>query len=691
MSALTILSVAYPLSPVSVDSVGGAEQIVASLDRAIVQAGHRSIVIANERSRVEGELVGIFDPGDRELDAEVVARVHDAAARAIGQVLRAGGVDLVHMHGVDFDRYLPLDGPPVVATLHLPIAWYARDALRPLRPDVHLCCVSASQARDLPSWAAASSIVDNGISLGAFRPSAHKRGFALALGRLCEEKGLHEALDAADLAGVPLIVAGEASHWGAHRRYFEERFAPRLRPPHRWIGPIGLARKRRLLAAARCLLVPSRVPETSSLVAMEALASGTPVIAYPSGALANIVEHGTTGFLVDDADGMARAIACAADISPEQCRHAAESQFSAAKMTRSYLALYERTIEESNARRSAPPPRALTVDVVEGPALFELAPEWARLWKRCPWATPFQRPEWLLAYARVFHGGTGSARAWAITVRSGGELVGLAPLRTESCDGRATITLLGQGISDYLDVLARPDIRQSVIERMVDALGAYGHAGATLVLDALRPGSPLLEIRAPSKLEERAFDREPSPVVSLAGKVDPLPKTMRDKLRYYRRRGEALGRLELHEAPGNADFPSWLERVIELHGARWAGRGEPGVLATPEVQRFHREATSALAEVGLARVYGLSIGETNIAAMLLLRDARSHYYYIGGFAPEYEAISPGTILIGHAVDRARGEGATEIDFLRGREDYKYRFGAEDRANRGRTFTRRGSP
>ena len=99
----------------------------------------------------------------------------------------------------------------------------------------------------------------------------------------------------------------------------------------RHLGPVGFARKRRLLSAARCLLVPSMAPETSSLVAMEALACGTPVIAYRAGALAEIVEHGRTGFLVESTEAMADAIGRAGTIDPETCRRAARARFPLAR------------------------------------------------------------------------------------------------------------------------------------------------------------------------------------------------------------------------------------------------------------------------------------------------------------------------------------------------------------------------
>jgi glycosyltransferase involved in cell wall biosynthesis len=99
-------------------------------------------------------------------------------------------------------------------------------------------------------------------------------------------------------------------------------------------------RKRRLLAAARALLVPSKARETSSLVAMEALAAGTPVVAYPSGALAGIVEHGRTGFLVEGVEGLAEGLRRAGEIDPEACRAVARERFSAERMVERYLRRY---------------------------------------------------------------------------------------------------------------------------------------------------------------------------------------------------------------------------------------------------------------------------------------------------------------------------------------------------------------
>jgi glycosyltransferase involved in cell wall biosynthesis len=141
---------------------------------------------------------------------------------------------------------------------------------------------------------------------------------------------------------VSLLLGGAVFGYDAHRTYFESEVAPLLDRYRRWLGPIGYARKRRLLAASRCVLIPSLAPETSSLVAMEAAAAGTPVIAFPSGALADIVEHGRTGFLVETMAEMAEAIRRVGQIDPDECRRVARARFSLARTTAAYLDLYQR-------------------------------------------------------------------------------------------------------------------------------------------------------------------------------------------------------------------------------------------------------------------------------------------------------------------------------------------------------------
>jgi glycosyltransferase involved in cell wall biosynthesis len=339
---LSVLSVAYPLAPVGPDAAGGSEQILTLLDRTLTRAGHQSVVIAPEGSRVEGTLLATPWP-QGPLDERVKQRARKNHRRMIEQALEMARFDLVHMHSLDFHEYLPPAGVPVLATLHLPPDWYPPGIFWLKRQQTWLHCVSRSQQRLCPRSKILLPPVENGVPCDQLETCVRKRNFAIALGRICPEKGFHLALDAARQAGMPMVVAGEIFRYEAHERYFWDELLPRLDGTTRhFIGPLGFARKRRLLAAASCLLVPSLVPETSSLVAMEALACGTPVVAFPSGALAEIVENGRTGFLVRDVKEMAEAMRAAASLDPEICRQAARERFSSARMLKRYMQLYER-------------------------------------------------------------------------------------------------------------------------------------------------------------------------------------------------------------------------------------------------------------------------------------------------------------------------------------------------------------
>lgn len=354
--SLRILSVPFPFAPVRMDPVGGAEQVAAALDRALVAAGHESIVIACEGSQVAGTLVALPCPDPAGNDG-ARAQVHAQVRAAIARVLGSRRVDAIHLHGVDCDAYLPPAGVPALVTLHLPLAWYAEEVLHPQRPLTWLQPVSRHQAHGVREGVRLLAPIENGVAENPFALASRKRHFALALGRICPEKGFHDAIAAARAANMPLLIAGEVFAWDAHRRYFDDEIAPQLDRQVRFIGALHGTRKQRLLAAARCVLIPSRAPETSSLVAMEALAAGTPVIAYRSGALPEIVEDGVTGFVVDDVASMAHAITRCECVAPQTCRDVAQQRFPLQRMCDAYLDLYPRLAAQAPAR-AAPPIRS---------------------------------------------------------------------------------------------------------------------------------------------------------------------------------------------------------------------------------------------------------------------------------------------------------------------------------------------
>ncbi len=334
---LSILSVAYPLFPVSADSAGGAEQILFLLERGLVAAGHRSFVVAAHGSQVSGTLfptraacTHITEEDRRQAQVEHRARI----VQAISQEQ----IDLIHFHSLDFSDYLPASQATMLATMHLPPSWYSADAF--VDPRVFLACVSQTQAQAAPKNRK-YAVVENGVDLIGGSDEQPLRNALLWLGRICPEKGTDIALRVAHKLGMPINVAGPVHGFDTHLSYFDEQVRPLFDGSRCYLGPVGRFQKARLLQNAKALLVPSLAPETSSLVAMEAISAGTPVIAFRSGALPEIVEHGTTGFIVDSEDKMAEAVASLGHLDSKVCLEQAAARFSATNMVERYLALYQ--------------------------------------------------------------------------------------------------------------------------------------------------------------------------------------------------------------------------------------------------------------------------------------------------------------------------------------------------------------
>ncbi len=345
---LTVLSVAYPLAPVSDSTAGGAEQILLTLDRTLVEHGHHSVILAAAGSRCEGLLVPVQVPSGN-LDASAKRSARQRFREVLDRTLRQYDIDVIHMHGIDFNDYLPDNDVPIVVTLHLPLSWYSREALNAAPSNVWLVCVSRSQAQTAPQGMRVA-VIPNGVDLDRFRPSNRMGDYLLYMGRICPEKALHLAIEAAESVNAKLLIAGSVFDYPEHREYFEKQIRPRLNGNAVFLGAVGGRRKAQLLAGAKCILIPTQAPETSSLIAMEALASGTPVIAWRSGALTEIVSHGRTGFLVSSVDEMISAMTQISRLRRADCRAEAEQRFSSERMISDYFNFYRKLTRSAELR-----------------------------------------------------------------------------------------------------------------------------------------------------------------------------------------------------------------------------------------------------------------------------------------------------------------------------------------------------
>ncbi len=716
---LHVLSVAYPFAIVGAGCVGGAEQVLTSLEAELVAGGHRSTVVARDGSTVAGRLLTTAVP-----DGVITDEMRDEVTRShqgnIDLALATGGVDVVHMHGIDFDRYTVPHDVPVVVTLHLPPSWYP-ERIWSLPPNYRLQCVSETQRRACPARIQEMLLViGNGVALPPADKLPKRRGYALMMSRICPEKNLHAGLDAARLAGVPVLLAGETFPYEEHLRYFREEIEPRLGDRARLLAPVAGAEKVRLLARARCLLLPTLAPETSSLAAMEAMAVGTPTVCYGSGAITEIVENGVTGFVVSGVEGMAAAIGQVGEIRPEVCREVAAARFPLRRMVEGYVGLYRSLIAERDADggRDAGPMRTdeavevapLRSAVESGDGAGEgvelraavlrtveemeaLAPEWMDVWRDAG-ATPFQSPEWLLPWWRH----VGEGELLAVTVRGGGDrLLGLLPayVYTQPADGERHLLLLGAGTSDYLDGIfgmsgTAPGMdRETIVAAAVGELLRYGHQWDCWdrgFLHQLQEGSALLGYARRSGME--VFGSEPSSSVRVSGWAQ-MPAKIRANSGRYRRRAEARGTLCYKVAETVEAALQGLETLIGLHTRRWEGGG---VLTSERVREHHRASVPRLMKAGLLWMLSLEMDGRVLAVLYAMvhtpggdagsmRERRMFCYLIGS-DPDFGELSPGTLLLAYAYDRCEAEGVAWMDLLRGGEAYKHLWGAVEEATFG---------
>ncbi|RWD73802.1 GNAT family N-acetyltransferase [Mesorhizobium sp.] len=327
----------------------------------------------------------------------------------------------------------------------------------------------------------------------------------------------------------------------------------------------------------------------------------------------------------------------------------------------------------------------LRTEIIRDARAFEdLEPHWWRLWRRSISATPFQSPAWLIPWWRTFAPGDLAA----IAVWSGDALAGLAPLYVERHDRGQRLLPIGISLSDYLDILCVPEL---------EAEAGAAIAGAVLslewsqwILPDLPADAMSLSLELPKAQECRSMAHAACPVLPLDGDrtlAYSVPARRRRQLRRAERAARRRGAVVVSR--GESDPQIFLDRLIRLHGARWAGHGG-GVLSDLAVE-FHRRALPRLADNGLARCLTIEIGDAVVGAYYGFHHRGRAYAYLGGFDPAYAEESPGAILIGNAIAEAANERAREFDFLRGREGYKYGWGANDRWTAQKVWTRGAPP
>jgi glycosyltransferase involved in cell wall biosynthesis len=265
-----------------------------------------------------------------------VCRAYDALAET----------DVIHDHTVAGPLYHAGTGQPRVATCHTPLTGRMKVLYGNAR-DVSVVAVSRSQAESAGGDVEIADIIHHGVDLNAVDVGEGKGGYACFLGRMDPSKGVDAAIDVANRAGMPLLIAAKLnmdSEWD----FFREVVAPKLNRDICYVGELSTADKYALLRDAVALLNPIRWPEPFGLVMAEALAAGTPVVARSQGAAAEIVHDGETGFLRESEADLADALLDAPTLSRSRCRDDAVNRFGMSTMAERYEVLYRRLLDSSS-------------------------------------------------------------------------------------------------------------------------------------------------------------------------------------------------------------------------------------------------------------------------------------------------------------------------------------------------------
>jgi glycosyltransferase involved in cell wall biosynthesis len=353
----TRLATAKPLRPLRIAQVsplyeavppklyGGTERVVSYLTEELVAQGHDVTLFASGDSVTAARLVAGSKQALR-LDRSCMDPLahHMLLLEKVRQ--QAGDFDVIHFH-VDY-LHFPMSrraGVPNVTTLHGRLDLPDLAALYREFSDIPVVSISDAQQALLPeaSWV---KTVYHGLPASLFRPGPGDGGYLAFLGRISPEKRVDRAIEIARRAGRSLRIAAKVDR--ADIEYFEHQIRPLLALPHvEWVGEITEDEKGKFLGGAEALLFPIDWPEPFGLVLIEAMACGTPVVAFPEGSVPEIIEDGVSGFLVDSVRDAAAAIERLPSLDRTVCRRVFEERFTAARMAANYVGIYRGLVERS--------------------------------------------------------------------------------------------------------------------------------------------------------------------------------------------------------------------------------------------------------------------------------------------------------------------------------------------------------
>ena len=345
---MKVAMLAPPWIPVPPPGYGGIEQVIALLAAELTERGNEVTLFAAPGTRSRAQVQSPLEDPHPE-DIEMSLYEVDHVASTFARLEQADTpFDVLHDNcGFTAFAFADRVDTPVIHTLHGPFtddttAFYRRHGHK-----ARAVALSRYQADQAPAELDVVAVIGNPIVVDDFPFGADPGDYVLWIGRLDPDKGPNRAIAAAQEAGAELVLAGPVQP--GQESFFEHEVEPHLDDRIRYVGEVG-DEKRDLYAKARALLMPIRWPEPFGLVMTEAMACGTPVIAFPEGSAPEIVRDGETGFVVDDEREMAEAIARVGELDRERCRESARERFDVSAVAEAYESAYEAV---SSSPRSA--------------------------------------------------------------------------------------------------------------------------------------------------------------------------------------------------------------------------------------------------------------------------------------------------------------------------------------------------
>ncbi len=343
--------IAPPWIAVPPSAYGGTEVVIDNLARGLLALGHDVRLFSVGESTCPVPRQWLFRS-----PVEPMGALAAEAAHALAGYEALADADIIHDHTDLGPRLAGRRGivrPPVVTTFHGRVTPQARPLLAETARHAAIVAISHAHARSFGGVPVAA-VIHHGIDLDVYTPGPGTGGYLLFVGRMSPDKGVHHAVRAARLAGWPLVISAKMRA-PAERAYFEAQVRPLLGPDDVMPAELPLAARLALMRDAAAVLDPITWPEPFGLVMAEALASATPVLAFPNGAAPEIIDHGRTGYLCQGEEDMTAAIADVHRIDRRQCRAAAERRFGLARMAADYERLYRAILTRPG---QLTPPRA---------------------------------------------------------------------------------------------------------------------------------------------------------------------------------------------------------------------------------------------------------------------------------------------------------------------------------------------